>query len=43
MNRTQNIQIKVTPKEKQEFKKLAKKERLNVSDYIRHKCLVKGE
>lgn len=40
MKRVENIQIKVTLEEKKEFQKLAKKEKLNVSDFIRHKCLV---
>lgn len=40
MKRIENIQIKVTAEEKKEFKKLAKRERLTLSDFIRHKCLV---
>ncbi len=43
MKRIENIQIKVTAEEKRQFKKLAQKERLNVSDFIRHKCLVRKE
>ena len=42
MKREQLIQIKVTAEEKKQFKNLAKKEKLNVSDFIRHKCLVEG-
>ena len=43
MKRVENIQIKVTLEEKKQFKKLAQKERLTISDFIRHKCLVEKE
>jgi len=38
-NRELNIQIRVTKEEKELFQKMAKKEGLSVSDYIRYKLL----
>lgn len=43
MKRVENIQIKVTPEEKKKIERLAKKEGLNVSAFIRHKCLIEKE
>lgn len=43
MKKVETIQFKVTPDEKKEFKKLAKKSHLTVSDFIRYKCLIKED
>ena len=39
MLKSTNIQFAVTPEEKEEIKKLANKEHLDMSSYIRYKCL----
>lgn len=41
MKKVETIQFKVTADEKKQIKKLAKKELLTMSDYIRRKCLIK--
>lgn len=43
MKRVENIQIKVTTEEKKKIQSNAKKVGLDVSGFIRYKCLEKGE
>ena len=43
MKKVETIQFKVTSEEKKQFKRLAKKAHLTVSDFIRYKCLIKED
>lgn len=43
MKRVELIQIKVTQEEKKKIEKLAKKEGLTISSYMRHKSLIEKE
>lgn len=43
MEKIEYIQFRVTAEEKKQIKKLAEKELVSMSDYIRRKCLIKED